>query len=109
MRSRFVEAGLLERRILSRGCSTELPGSVSEHHQARERTKTDEQKAEAIISARLKKLGWGKADLGARRKSDPQKVALANALRSETTMSLKWIARRLEMGSWTHVSNLLRQ
>jgi lambda repressor-like predicted transcriptional regulator len=86
-----------------------IPGSVSEHHQARERTETDEQKAEAIISARLKKLGWGKADLGARRKSDPQKVALANALRSETTMSLKWIARRLEMGSWTHVSNLLRQ
>lgn len=86
-----------------------IPGSVSEHHQARERTETDEQKAEAIISARLKELGWGKADLGARRKSDPQKVALANFLRSETTMSLKWIARRLEMGSWTHVSNLLRQ
>jgi hypothetical protein len=35
--------------------------------------------------------------------------SLARARRSETTMSLKWIARRLEMGSWTHVSNLLRQ
>jgi hypothetical protein len=35
--------------------------------------------------------------------------SLARARRSETTMSLKWIARRLEMGSWTHVSNLLCQ
>jgi hypothetical protein len=86
-----------------------IPGSVGEHHQARERNETDEQKAQALILARLKKLGWEKVDLGVRRKSDPQKVALAKALRSQTAMSLKWIARRLEMGSWTHVSNLLRQ
>jgi REP-associated tyrosine transposase len=86
-----------------------MPGSVSEHHHARERSETDEQRAEAIILARLKKLGWRKTDLGTRRKSDPKKVALARVLRSQTTMSLKWIARRLEMGSWTHVSNLLRQ
>jgi hypothetical protein len=85
-----------------------IPGSVSEHHHARERSQTDEQRAEAIISARLKQLGWGKADLGTRRKSDPKKVALARVLRSQTTMSLKWIAQHLEMGSWTHVSNLLR-
>ena len=84
-------------------------GSVSEHHQARERSETDEQKAEAMVSARLKNLGWGKAELAARRKSDPKKIAVARALRSQTTMSLKWIAQRLEMGSWTHVSNLLRQ
>ena len=86
-----------------------LPGSIGEHHHARERSQTDEQKAEAIILARLKKLGWGKTELAARRKSDRQKVALARVLRSQTPMSLKWIARRLEMGSWTHVSNLLRQ
>jgi putative transposase len=86
-----------------------LPGSVGEHHHARERKQTDEQKAETIISAGLKRLGWGKRELSARLKSDPHKVALARELRSQTTMSLKWIARRLEMGSWTHVSNLLRQ
>ena len=85
-----------------------IPGSLSEHHHARERSQTDEQRAEAIISARLKQLGWGKADLGTRRKGDPRKVALARVLRSQTTMSLKWIAQRLEMGSWTHVSNLIR-
>ena len=54
-------------------------------------------------------LGCEKTELANRRKADPQKVTLARDLRSQTTMSLKWIARRLEMGSWTHVSNLLRQ
>jgi len=33
-----------------------MPGSISEHHHARERTQTDEQKAQAIISARLRSL-----------------------------------------------------
>jgi REP element-mobilizing transposase RayT len=30
-------------------------------------------------------------------------------LRSQTTMSLKWIAARLKMGAWTYVSNCLVQ
>jgi hypothetical protein len=72
-------------------CWTRMPASVNEQHHARERSETDEQKAEALISARLKKLGWGKRELTARRKSDPVKVALAGDLRSQTTMNLKWI------------------
>jgi len=36
-----------------------------------------------------------------------QRVRLARRLRQETTINLKWIAQRLQMGSWTHVSNLL--
>jgi hypothetical protein len=86
-----------------------MPAAVNEHHHARERSERDEQKAEAIISEGLKKLGWGKRELASRRKSDPEKVPLARAVRCQTAMSLKWIAQRLEMGSWTHVSNLLRQ
>jgi len=34
---------------------------------------------------------------------------MARRLRQETTMSLKWIAQRLQMGSWTYVSNLLHE
>jgi DNA-binding CsgD family transcriptional regulator len=30
---------------------------------------------------------------------------IARRLRKETTISLKWIAARLEMGSWTHAAN----
>ena len=47
-------------------------------------------------------------DLQTRRKGDPQKVILARRLREETTMTLKWIAQRLQMGSWTYVSDLLK-
>jgi len=34
---------------------------------------------------------------------------LARRLRQETIMSLRWIAQRLQMGSWTYVSNLLNE
>ena len=40
---------------------------------------------------------------------DKEKVKLARRLRAETTMTLRWIADRLRMGSWTYVSNLLRE
>ena len=86
-----------------------LPGKVSEQHHARERRQTDEQIADRMIEARLKRLRWTNKELKARPKSALQKVRLAKELRGQTTVSLKWIADRLEMGSWTHVSNLLRQ
>jgi len=34
-------------------------------------------------------------------------VRIARRLRGETTMTLKWIAQRLRMGSWTYVANNL--
>ncbi len=40
-----------------------------------------------------------------RQRRRPQ--GLAQRLTKETTMSLKWIAGQLAMGSWTHISNLL--
>src|SRR5437879_3119516 len=55
----------------------------------------------------MERLGWEEADLKARRKGDKQKVKVARRLRQETTMSLKWIGQRLQMGSWTYVFNLL--
>ncbi|MDA1055846.1 MAG: hypothetical protein O3C40_36120 [Planctomycetota bacterium] len=36
-----------------------------------------------------------------------EKVALAQRLREETTMTLAWIAERLQMGSKTHLAHLL--
>jgi hypothetical protein len=52
-------------------------------------------------------LGWDQEALRQAGKSDERKVRMAARLRKDTTMSLKWIAEHLEMGSWTHVSNLL--
>jgi len=50
-------------------------------------------------------LAWG--GTAGRAKGHPGKVAVASRLRQETTLSLKWIAPRLQMGRWTYVSNLL--
>jgi hypothetical protein len=40
--------------------------------------------------------------LAERRKGDSVKVALAQRLRRETTVTLAWIAARLQMGTKTH-------
>jgi hypothetical protein len=57
----------------------------------------------------LRRGGVKEEQLPAMRKGDKLKVSLARRLRRETTMTLKWIARRLHMGSWTYVSNLLHE
>ena len=61
------------------------------------------------MRAGLNEVGWQEAQLAERRKCDPAKVKLAMRVRTETTMTLKWIAARLHMGTWTNLSNLLSQ
>ena len=82
---------------------------VGEHHRGEERARTDEEIAERIVRVGMKELGWTEEELRRRRKGDAAKVRMARAVREGTSVSLKWIARRLEMGRWTYVSNLLRQ
>lgn len=67
-----------------------------------------EQRAQRIMAEGLSKARWSVQRLEEERKSHPVKVELAKRLRRETTLSLKWIAENLRMGTWTHVSNLLR-
>jgi len=55
----------------------------------------------------MKRLGWKQADLEARPKGDREKLKLAVRLREETTVTVKWIAERLKMGTWTHLNYLL--
>ena len=78
-------------------------------HYGAERREQDEEKARRIVEERLKKLGWTENELAEHGKGNKEKVKIARLLRQETTMSLKWIAQRLHMGSWTYVSNLLNQ
>jgi len=80
---------------------------VGAQHYGSERRETDVVKAQRFVGEELRKLGWTELDLRSRRKNDPAKVRIAEQLRRETTMTLAWIARRLQMGSWTYVSNLL--
>lgn len=52
-----------------------------------------------MIGMELDKAGMTEEDLTHRRKGDPWKMGVAARLRHETTMSLKWIAVRLKLGS----------
>lgn len=67
-------------------------------HYGAARQESGEAKAEQLVREELAKLGWKEADLTQRRKGDPGKVRIARRLRQETTMTLAWTARRLQMG-----------
>ena len=89
----------------------ELLAQVSEkggaEHFGQEIRESAEAKAERLVLEEFKKLGWGREELSQRRKGDAQKLRIALRLRKETTMTLSWIAQRLEMGTKTHLSHLL--
>ena len=57
----------------------------------------------------LDKLGWSGAELAARLNGDARKLRIVRRLRDETSVTLKWIAKELHMGTWTHVANRLHQ
>jgi putative transposase len=80
---------------------------VGPNHYAARRRETEEQKAEHIIRDEMSRRGWQQKDLRDQPKGAKGKIAIAHRLRTETTITLKEIAERLEMGSWTYVSNLL--
>ena len=64
-------------------------------------------KAERIVMEELAKRHWDAAILAARRKGDTEKVLIAQRLQRETTMTVAWIANRLQMGTKTHLAHLL--
>ena len=76
-------------------------------HYGTEIRESAEEKSDRLIAAELKRLRWKEKDLPQHRKGDPVKVQIALRLRRETTMTLEWIANRLNMGTKTHLSHLL--
>jgi len=85
----------------------QMVARVGQSHYGADRQETGQEKAERIVEEELRRRGWKETELERRRKGDAEKVRIASRLRRESIMTLKWIARRLHMGSWTHVSNLL--
>ncbi len=81
---------------------------VGASHFGSERQETGEAKAERLIAEELKRLNLALGELRKMPKGDKRKVQIARRLRNETTVTLKWVADRLHMGSWTYVSNLVR-
>ncbi len=73
-----------------------MPG---ENHSGELRRESAQAKAERIIAEALSRLGWTEADVAQRRKSAPEKLAIASRLRRETTLSIKTIAARMHLGT----------
>ena len=68
---------------------------------------SSEQKAERLVKAALCEQGWKESELVKRPKGDPFKVKAALQLREQSVMTMEWIARRLQMGTRSHVNHLL--
>jgi len=77
-----------------------MEGKLGEHHAGELKCERAEVRAERIIQEELKRLRWDAGELSRRRKSDPAKLAIAARLRRETTLTLPWIAARLQAGTW---------
>jgi REP element-mobilizing transposase RayT len=82
---------------------------MGNHHGGEEKRETDEQKAERLVLEELQKRGCTEQSLKERRKTDVVKVKMAARLRSQTVMTLDWIARRLQMGCRHTVANCLKE
>ena len=76
-----------------------MEGKLGENHSGELRRETAQAKAERIISEELRRLGWKRKDLAARRKSDPDKLAIAARVRQETTLTIKDIGARVHLGT----------
>jgi len=85
----------------------QMSGRMGAEHYGVERAETAAALAERIIREELKRRRWQEAELEIRRKGDPAKVALAARLRTETTMTVGWIAGRLQMGTRSHLNHLM--
>jgi len=78
---------------------------AGENHHAQTRRETAEEKARRLMREELDKLGWTADELAAHPKGDVRKARLAQRLRTETSVTWKWIAGQLQMGSWTYAAN----
>jgi hypothetical protein len=93
-------AGFVEQ--LRRRLERAVGGRRRESHSGPARRAHDEQAAEVLLQRGLRLLGL--SEMKARPKGAREKVALAWWLRERTTVSLRWVSERLEMGHYSRVS-----
>lgn len=77
-----------------------MEASLGQNHAGQLRFETAQAKADRIVAEELQRLEWTSADLVHRAKKDPDKLAIAMRLRRETTLSIKAIAARVELGTY---------
>jgi REP element-mobilizing transposase RayT len=86
-----------------------MDGSLGENHSGELHRETAEQKADRIIAQEMACVGWEEPDLACGLKNDPRKLAIAVRLRKETTLPIKWIAARLQMGTTKSARSMLHR
>ena len=84
-----------------------MESRLGEHHSGQLRHESAQAKAERIIAEELRRAKWKEVDLKDHAKNDPVKLATATRLRRETTLTVREVAKRLDMGSWKSLSNKL--
>ena len=86
-----------------------LEDKLGKPHAGQLRRERAEAKAERIVAEELQRLGWPETELAARRKRDPDKLAVAARLRRETTLTLRAIAARVHLGTSRSANARLHQ
>jgi hypothetical protein len=76
-----------------------MDGKLGESHCGKRHRETAEQRANRIIAEELARRGRQESELVTRRRSDPGKLASAARLQIETTLPIKWIAARVQIGT----------
>ena len=69
---------------------------------------TARKKAKPVLAGELQRPRWDVQRLEHLWKADPEKLKIAAGLRSETTVTLKWITGHLSIGVPGYVSDCLR-
>ena len=87
----------------------QMGGKMGRHHGGQERQETEEARAECILAKEVKRRRWAADELAKRRKGDREKVRIARRLRGETTMTMEWIAKRLNLGAAGYATSCLRE
>jgi putative transposase len=85
--------------VFKRQMLLRMESGLGEHHSGQLRQQAAEARAERIVAEELRRRGWSEADLAQRRKSDPDKLAIAARLRRETSLTVKAIATRVHLGT----------
>ena len=78
------------------------------NHLGAEWQESQVERAERLLKVELSRQRWTEDDLRKRLKTDARKLEIARKLRRESTMTLRWIAQRLHMGSVNTLRNALR-
>ena len=82
---------------------------LGEHHAGELRLESAHAKADRLVAEELRRLAWSAEDLVRRPKNDPGKLALAVRLRRETTLSIRAISARVNLGTYNTANARLHQ